>query len=78
MARKNYGRIFEELYKDSSPETRALFDNPSTRERASELYVAWQRTQRISRNRSKGIDIEAEARAKVYRELDDMFLGFLA
>ncbi len=78
MARTNYKQSFERLYGQSSPEAKALFDNPLTRENVPELYSAWQRTQGRSKPKtSRRLDIEAEARARVYHDLDTMFLGFM-
>lgn len=36
-----YQAQFNEQYERSTPETRALFDDPETREQAGKLYRAW-------------------------------------
>lgn len=77
MSRTSYKQKFDRLYEESSPQVRALFDNPATRESATELYFAWQKTKK-SPKPPRGIDIQAEARARVYHDIETMFFGFMA
>jgi len=82
-----YKTIFDQTYSGSPPEVRALFNDPNTREQAGELYNAWRicekhrqkyqtgqlrRRAKSIRPRKKIIDFEAEARASVGRELNDL------
>src|SRR3989344_4365783 len=84
-----YRLQFDRIYSNSSLEIRRLFDDANTREQTGELYLAWEDCEaqrkryqagQLGRRRTKKIgpqelDIEAEARASVNKELGD-FLWF--
>lgn len=62
MGRQSYKQKFDQLYEQSPPEARALFDDPSTREKVPELYEAYKRSQTPSvrsRNHKRTLDMKA-------------------